>query len=293
MLGGFVVSLALHAGLLFIVFLSVSSPSTKISSEVVYSATLESGSRAGGVSQSGNEKETLKVNRPEVKKKATPAPVVKKTPPPVEKKKEVVKVEKKIEPEKKAEKTKETIVKKTPEKKPVAVAKKDPPVEKKNPPVEKKATNPTVPKKTPEAKPLPAKNSNGNAAEDFQKAMSRYLGDSVNAGGKGYGSTGEGGNGMGGGVQKPREWIIYKNTVENQIKDGFIWHNPAGDLVVLIRFSISPAGAISAIRLIRPSGNTNFDAAAIRAVNKASPLPAPPAQFYGDFKTVEIDLSPY
>ena len=47
-------------------------------------------------------------------------------------------------------------------------------------------------------------------------------------------------------------------------------------------------GVLQNVRLERTSGNGNFDDSVMRAVQKASPVPAPPAKFYSAFQDVRI-----
>jgi len=126
----------------------------------------------------------------------------------------------------------------------------------------------------------------------YQQAMQRYLGESTDAGGKGFGGDGRGGKGMGGGLVRPPEWFLYKDLLESYIKRGWNWFDPTAALQTTVTFEISQAGEISNIKLLRSSGNAPYDESVLRAISKASPVPAPPPMFYNDFKFVELDFEP-
>jgi len=146
---------------------------------------------------------------------------------------------------------------------------------------------PRVPAK-PAQRPVSAAEIN----RQYQAAMQRYLGESTNAGGKGFGADGRGGRGMGGGIVRPPEWFIYKDELEGSIKKGWNWYDPRAELRATVTFRISPGGEISEVDLKRSSGNGPYDESVLRAVNKASPVRPPPPEFYGDFRFVEMDFEP-
>jgi TonB family protein len=298
--------------LLLVLILNVHNQDKKPrSQQIVYSVSLESGMRLGGMSQVGTKPDQQNAAPPKVVKQ-TAAPVQKPTPPPVVKKQIQEPVPVKEQPKPKVEDADVSLAtpKQTPTPKPVVTAKPTAVPSAKPTPAPTAAPSPVptvaeTPKVTPSVAPsgtpdpttkTPAKsktNSSVTANQNFQDAMQRYLGNSVNAGGQGFGSTGQGGKGMGGGVQKPAEWIAYKNRVETMVKQGFNWHDRSTGLLVIVRFAISPTGVVSNARVVESSGTQSYDLAGIRAVQKASPLPPPPAKFYEDFAEVEMELRPY
>jgi colicin import membrane protein len=271
--------------------------------QVVYSVSLESGSIKGGISQvpKDDKKQPLaaakKVSEEKTKqeevKETKPVKEVKPEVKVQEVKKEVKKIEqiktaeeivrlnqkkeeiKKEEPKKIEEKKQEQVAKKVtePVKQPVAVAK---PAQ----PVQKASLKP--------AKKEPAIDLD----KEYQKAMQRYLGESTNAGGQGFGGDGRVGQGLGGGVQKPAEYFQYLNLLQRHVKRGWNWHEQQQMLQALVSFKLSAQGEISAIQLARSSGNILYDQSVLRAVEKANPAPVPPQAVYEDFKYVELEFIP-
>jgi TolA protein len=61
-------------------------------------------------------------------------------------------------------------------------------------------------------------------------------------------------------------------------------------LVARVRFEIAPDGSVGSVRLEKSSGNAGYDSSAVRAVERASPLPAPPARYANDFREFAIDF---
>jgi colicin import membrane protein len=248
------VSLLGHCVLVCVFFFNLSSRFRRFPKRVVYSISLESGDLKGGISQVPKEK--------------------KKVPPP---KKEV----KKPEPEKVKKKE---VKKKKIEKKDIALEEK-----KKKVPEKKPTPRPTA-KPVPKKKIPPKKKPDVN--KEYEEALKRYLGESTNAGGREFGSTGRGGRGMGGGVVRSPEWFLYKDQLETYVKRGWNWHDSSAELIAAVAFNISADGVISNISLTQSSGNRLYDDSVVRAVRKASPVPPAPPHLYRYFNYVEMDFQP-
>jgi len=122
--------------------------------------------------------------------------------------------------------------------------------------------------------------------------MQRYLGESTESTGKGFGAAKLGGNGMGGGVQRPPEFFTYRQILRDSVKRGWKWYNTQAALVTWVTFDIGPDGVISNVSVSEGSGNREFDESVLRAVYKASPLPPPPATVYNDFRSVRLSFDP-
>lgn len=272
----FMASLAGHLAfvymMLFKPFVSDKLPS------VIYSVTMETGATKGGVTQIPDPKNQSDVvpmkkvsqeeeQKPEVKpQEKEPEKEVETKP---EEKAEVIipdDKKEKVEPKKPEKEVKKPEVKATP--KPKAA----PPTKKPTKPVKKEV--------------LPDSNQN------YQKALQRYLGASTAAGGTGFGAAGGVGKGMGGGVLKSPEWFRYKARLEAHVKQGWNWHDPKVELLATVRFSISPTGALSNVRLVQSSGNPSYDEAALRSVSRSSPVPAATKDIYPDFADVVVDFTP-
>lgn len=222
---------------------------------VVYSVTIEGGTKLGGVSQvAKDDKKTpitplKKVSEQEKKEKET-APVVDK------------KEETKIPVSEKGE---------------VQVKKK----EEQKPKEDKKPEKKEDKKKTKE-----------DLDKEYANAMKNYLGESSNGGGQVYGAAALGGNAMGGGVVRPPEFFEYLKRLEKHIKSGWIWQDANAALVTQVVFEMSPDGRITGIQVVKGSGNPSYDDSVYRAISKASPAPPPPATVYEYFKSVRLTFDP-
>ena len=226
--------------------------------QVVYSISIESNSVLGGITQVPEKDAKTEIAPP--KKADTPSPAKEDD---ESKKEEVV-----IEKEKPKKETKEEV-------------KKQP----KPSPTPKKTS---VPKTTPKPKvtPKPTKDQN------YQSALQKYLGESTDAGGKGFGSTGQGtGKSMGGGVVKSPEWFRYRDLLISHVKKGWNWHDPSKNIIASVSFEIQSDGQVKNIKLVQTSGDSNYDSSVLRAVGKASPVPVPSKpEIYEDFKLVIVDF---
>ncbi len=260
---GFSSSLALH--LLFLAFIIGGWGNKAFEpTGIVYSISLEGGSVLGGKDQvPTKEKQQLAP----VKNVAT-AP-------------EQPKIEEKPAPD--AEVSLKD--KKAPTPKPVATPKSTAAPKKPDP-------KPTVDKKAEEKKKIQALQKD-DVERDYQKALQRYLGESSDAGGKGFGAAKQGpGKGMGGGQQMPPEFFTYRQTLRSRIRSGWRWFDVTTSLVTRVSFRIDPRGEISEVRIVASSGNPEFDSSVLRAIAKANPLPPPPETVYEQFKFVLMNFDP-
>lgn len=170
---------------------------------------------------------------------------------------------------------------------------------------DKKPTPKPTARPTPQAtaKPSPTpkkgdakttKKSEGDEVDKrLQAALQRYLGESSDAGGKGFGAARVGGTGMGGGVVRPPEFFVYEKIVRSKIKEAWRWYDVNSTLITVISFDIEPDGVIKNIRLVKSSGESSYDESVLRAAAKASPLPPPPRSVYEQyFKSVRITFDP-
>lgn len=238
--------------------------SKELPKKVIYSISIESGDTKGG---------EVQVAKKDAKKEeiAPPKKIVKK---------EEVKKEEKAKDELIIEEKKKT--KPTP--KPTAKPKK-----KATPkPTAKAKPKAKKTKSKPKATPKPKKTADKN----YQSALQKYLGESTDAGGKGFGSAGKGGKGMGGGVVKSAAWFKYKESLESHIRKGWNWHDNSKKLVTSVSFDISTTGEVKNIKLVSGSGNSKYDFSVLRAISKANPVPKADAKIYPDFKSVLMDFSP-
>ena len=123
--------------------------------------------------------------------------------------------------------------------------------------------------------------------------VEQYTGESINAGGSGYGSVGGGRAGQyGGGQVRPPEFFRFQSILESHVKRGWRWHDSSASLRASVCFRIAPSGQLSQVRLCAPSGDRNFDSSVVRAVQKANPAPVPPRSVYHFFQSVRITFTP-
>ena len=110
--------------------------------------------------------------------------------------------------------------------------------------------------------------------------------------GEGEGAAALGKGGRGGGVVKGMEFVIYQNRMLSTIKTNWVWVGQRSNLRVVVRFNIKENGEIFGLKVVQASGNASYDESVIRAVNKSSPLPAPPEAVRNDFSEVELAFRP-
>ncbi len=267
---GFLCSLLAHGLFLYFLIFFAHPRGTDFGAPIVYSITLEGGERLGGVSQ---------VPKDDKKTALAPPKNVSEKKEEIEKPSEEKKDEKPEVPDEKAEVSvseKKEEVKKEPEKP------KEKPTEKPKP------TPKAEPKKTPKPKVATA----ADIDKEYQKAMQRYLGESTDAGGKGFGAGKLGGKSMGGGTVRPPEFFQYRDRLKAYIKRGWAWYDTSATLSTWVVFDIAEDGTLSNIEISQSSGNREFDDSVYRAVVKASPVPRPPENVYQWFEKVRIEFTP-
>lgn len=278
---GLILSLCFHCCIAVWFFL-FSNRQIEIPEAPIYSVTMEGGKTIGGRSQVAENDKKSQVAPPKNVSEPAPKKEQQAEEKKVEEKKEVVKEEQKKIENKKEENT-------VPLEKPKEV----PPVKeqpKKEEPAKKdeKKTEKTEGKvKPPDKKEKPV-----DINKEFQNVMQRYLGDSTEAGGKGFGAAKIGGESMGGGVVKPREFFLYLEKLKNTLKGHWTWFDKNNLLIATVQIFIEPNGDVTSVRIRKTSGNSLFDESVIRAVKEASPVPPPPAVVYNDFRIVDIVFDP-
>lgn len=269
---GLSVSVTAHVALAFIIFFKVFPDFGDMPEPVVYSISIEGGKNIGGTSQ--------------VPKDDKPSPIA-----PV--KNVAAETKQENRPEKEEQKV-------APKKEPVddaevSVADSKPTPKPTPPKVTTPKATPAPDKKNDKATPSKTtKKSDGDELDkNYQAAMQRYLGESSDAGGKGFGAARLGGSGMGGGVVRPPEFFVYEKIVRSRIKEAWRWYDTNSSLITVIAFEIEPDGVIKNVRLVKSSGDSSYDESVMRAAMKASPLPPPPQSVYEQyFKSVRITFDP-
>lgn len=116
----------------------------------------------------------------------------------------------------------------------------------------------------------------------------QYEGESVNAGGEGFGAARLGGQAGGGGTLGAYALVAYQNELQEHVKSGWRWMVRTEHLRTLVRVKIEQNGNISDVKVEQSSGNSNFDDSVVRAVRKASPVPPPPKEHYSHFSDVRF-----
>jgi len=250
---GFVFSLVGHS-LLLVLLLGAVGPRLKdLGKPIVYSVSIEGGSKLGGISQLPKTDKAQPVAPPkniaEAEKQA----------------------EKAAQPEKAEVSLAEERTKAEEEKK-----RKEEEERKKREAALKEAQAKATPKATP-------KPSLADINKRLEAAVQRYTGESTDAGGEGFGAGALGGKGMGGGLLRPPAFFVYRDTLKNHIKSGWRWYDTSAALITVVEFEILPDGNLDNIRILERSGNLEYDDSVYRAVLKSSPVPVPPAEIYEAF----------
>lgn len=282
---GFVISAIGHGIVAIVAVFGIFPNWGQLPEPVVYSISLEGGKTLGGMAQVPKDDKPSQV-APAKNVSASEPKQEQKQPEKVEEK---PKEEKKVEPAEDAEVQIKT-EKKEPEKKKEEPKKEEPKKE------EKKEEPKKLAKEEPKKKEDKKKES-PNQAEDlnkkYQNAMQRYLGESSDAGGQGFGAAKLGGNKMGGGVVRPPEFFLYEKIIRSKIKEAWRWFDTSAALMTQISFDIERDGTVKNVAIVRGSGNSEFDDSVVRAIKKASPLPQPPASVYEQyFRSVRITFDP-
>jgi len=257
----------------------------ELGESIIYSISLEGGKTLGGMSQVSDKDKKQQIAPP--KKVSQPVAKEKAEDKKQEKEKEVVKEDPNAVSlaEKKKEEEKQKLVEEKIEKEAKEKEKKLKSAEEKQ---EKE-------KKLAEDKKKKEEDERAKAKElekQYQKALQKYTGESSEAGGQGFGAGRVGGNGMGGGVQRPPEFFRYRDLIRTSVKEGWKWFDSASSLRATVIFQISAAGEISNVNIEKSSGNREFDSSLLRAIYKASPLPPPPPNVFEFFKVVRIEFDP-
>src|SRR5262249_26506982 len=157
----------------------------------------------------------------------------------------------------------------------------------------------------PDARPAPKAEAPGKSGtpagqetrDEYAAAAERWRARAGKQGGglggtdTGSGPIGSGGQGPGGGGQLVGlEVMGYRQQVINTVKAR--WTNVISrpGLVAIIAFEIGSEGDVSSVRIERSSGDAAYDASAVRAVQRATPLPAPPARYVKEFHEFQIEF---
>jgi colicin import membrane protein len=110
--------------------------------------------------------------------------------------------------------------------------------------------------------------------------------------GEGTGAAVPGPGGLGGGIVKSFDFLVYRNQMLRVIRDRWTWVGRRSDLEVAVRFGIREDGQIMGLRIVRASGDPSYDDSVLRAVTKASPLAPPPENYRQEFTDVELTFRP-
>ncbi len=272
---GFSLSVAAHLVLAYILLVKVFPDFGEVPPPMVYSISIEGGKNLGGMSQ------VPKDNKPQ------PIAPMKNVAAETQKEPEVKdKPEKEVKEEKPVDDAEVSVAEKKPTPKPTPQA---------TPPKAPTAkATPAPQKKDVKADTKTTKKSDGEDTDKrLQAALQRYLGESSDGGGKGFGAAKVGGSAMGGGVVRPPEFFIYEKIVRSRIKEAWRWYDTNSTRITVIAFDIEPDGVIKNVKLVKTSGDSAYDESVLRAAMKASPLPPPPRSVYEQyFKSVRITFDP-
>ncbi len=266
-------------GIMVILMLVSFKSAGNFSSGIVYSVTIEGGKQIGGISQLAQSDKKASLAPPKNVSDKSEELEQKKNPPDTK------------EPEVKAEDAEVSLAEKRKEEERKKREAERTEQEKKKAQERKKKEEEDKKKKAEDAKKK-ASAQPADVSKDYQKALQRYLGESTEAGGKGFGAAKLGGSGMGGGVLRPPEFFTYRQILRNRVKSGWKWFDTSSALMANVTFSIAEDGTLSNVRIAQSSGNREYDDSVLRAVYKASPVPPPPQSVYEFFRDVSMTFDP-
>jgi len=95
----------------------------------------------------------------------------------------------------------------------------------------------------------------------------------------------------GGGAVRGLEFILYTEQVKQRVKENWIVAERRDGLNTTVRFNVQPDGEISALEMLKSSGDPAFDQSVMRAVNKANPLPPPPEAYREEFVSQKVEVT--
>lgn len=268
---GFLSSLIGHALLVVIVLGAVAPRFDDLVKPVIYSVTLEGGPKLGGISQVPKDDKSQQMAPPKRVAEKEKAETLERE------KAEVSLAEEKAKKESLELKLKEEEKKKREEEK----KKKEAELKKKA--EEKKKQEELKKKQEQEKKKAAPKQTQADIDKRLNAAMQRYLGESTDAGGQGFGAGALGKKGMGGGVLRPPAFFFYRDLLKSHIRKGWSWYDTSAALIAVVKFKIEADGSLRDIELLQGSGNSQFDSSVMRAIYAASPVPPPPTEVYEAF----------
>ncbi len=89
------------------------------------------------------------------------------------------------------------------------------------------------------------------------------------------------------------ELSVYTNAIRERIRRHWVRQPSMGrDLSCLVEVRLILGGDVvpAGVRVIRSSGNPAFDRSVVTAVYKASPLPVPSGQLFGQFRNLRLNF---
>lgn len=131
-------------------------------------------------------------------------------------------------------------------------------------------------------------------AQKNQDAQGTHVNTAISEGA----GTGEGSQNSGStdGARLDPRIASYYNHLRDIIRQNWFWVSPQGTdeskLVTVVEALIEPNGVIKLIKIVRPSGNQDFDLSVIKAINKSNPFPALPPVFEGRSHNVTLRFRP-
>lgn len=118
------------------------------------------------------------------------------------------------------------------------------------------------------------------AAEKAASANGGPVAASRETGGKGAG-VGAGTGSLG--VQQDAEFLLYYQTVQQKIKDAWIFSGGSSSLTASVMFAIGADGSLTGVKVTQTSQDPAFDDSVVRAIRRAAPFPPPPEKYRDDF----------
>lgn len=93
-------------------------------------------------------------------------------------------------------------------------------------------------------------------------------------------------------LQASSIYSAYRQQIKEAVQSNFIWFRPDQNFVTVVSMKVDAQGNISNVKIAKSSGDSSYDQATLRAVQKSNPIPPPPPELVQLFlqDTVEFNF---
>jgi TonB family protein len=172
-------------------------------------------------------------------------------------------------------------------------------------------TKPQTPKPTPKPKPSPQAKPTPSVEQQLAKVREKLLKEELersktqpasspaeaasdappSEGGPVPADVASVGRGLGigagsgsAGIQQDLEFLLYYRTVQEKIKQAWVFSSGSPDLTTTVHFAINAEGALAGVKIAHSSNDNAFDDSVVRAIRRAAPFPPPPEKHRAEFE---------